>query len=130
MRAKVGTNGEVDNLFDNELKACTAMLAEMAGNVDTPSTKNSDMQFYKRLKSREKEIKEDIEDVCERLKPRAQPAGKTVFRGWARMALPLSSFKLYKVGRPFLGESRPSEVRAEAQVSLSGCRGDVRARRD
>ena len=73
------------------------------------------------------EIKEDIEDVCERLQPRLQQSGKTVFRGWARMALPVASFKLYKVGRPLLGEARPSEVRAEASISLSGCRGDVAA---
>ena len=73
------------------------------------------------------EIKDDIEDVCERLKPRAQLMGKTVFRGWARMALPLASFKLYKVGRPQLGETKPSEVHAEAAISLAGCRPEVSA---
>jgi len=73
------------------------------------------------------EIKEDLEDVCERLRPRRQLTGKTVFRGWARMALPLVDFKLYKVGRPHLGENKPSEVRAEATVSLAGCRPEVAA---
>ena len=46
------------------------------------------------------EIREDIEDVCDRLKPRVQLSGKTVFRGWARMALPVSTFKIFKVRPP------------------------------
>ena len=43
------------------------------------------------------------------------------------MALPLVDFKLYKVGRPHLGENKPSEVRAEATISLAGCRPEVAA---
>ena len=63
--------------------------------------------------------------MVERLKPRAQLSGKTVFRGWARMAAPLSEFKLYKVGRPLLGETAPSMVKCEATISLAGMRPEV-----
>ena len=61
----------------------------------------------------------------QRLQPRRQMSGATQFRGWARMALPVQQLKLYKVGKPFLGEARPSEVRAECTVSLSGTRHEV-----
>ena len=73
------------------------------------------------------EIKEDLEDVVTRLSPRKQLSGKTVFHGWARMALPLASVKVYKVGQPLLGETKPSEVKCEAEISLAGCRPDVQA---
>ena len=71
------------------------------------------------------EIKQDIEDVVTRLQPRPQGNGGTAFKGWARMALPIGEFRLFKVGKPVLGEARPSEVRAEATVSLQGCRPEV-----
>lgn len=71
------------------------------------------------------EIKEDIQDAVERLQPRRQLSGQTTFKGWARMALPVQEVKLFKVGKPFLGEARPSEVRAECSVTLAGCRHEV-----
>ena len=43
------------------------------------------------------------------------------------MALPLAACKVYKVARPLLGESQPAEVRAEATLSLNGCRPEVAA---
>ena len=50
-----------------------------------------------------REIKQDTEDVVTRLQPRRQRAsGGTSFKGWARMALPISEFRLFKVGKPFL----------------------------
>ena len=33
------------------------------------------------------------------------------------MALPISEFRLFKVGKPFLGEARPSEARADAALA-------------
>eukprot|EP00966_Prymnesium_polylepis_P256833 5932703-Prymnesium_polylepis.1 len=71
------------------------------------------------------EIKQDIEDAVQRLQPRRQLSGATSFRGWARMALPVQELRLFKVGKPFLGEARPSEVRAECTVSLQGSRLEV-----
>lgn len=71
------------------------------------------------------EIKEDIEDAVQRLQPRRHLNGETKFKGWARMALPVQELKLFKVGKPFLGEARPSEVRAECSVTLAGCRAEV-----
>ena len=71
------------------------------------------------------DIKQDIEDAVTRMQPRQHMNGATQFRGWARMALPLADFRLFKVGKPFLGEARPSEVRAEASISLKGCRFDA-----
>lgn len=68
------------------------------------------------------DIKQDVEDALTRMQPRQLLSGATAFRGWARMALPLQDFRLFKVGKPYLGEASPSEVRAEAAVSLRGCR--------
>ena len=34
-------------------------------------------------------ILQDLEDVLQRLNPRKQLSGKTVFHSWARMALPV-----------------------------------------
>jgi intron-binding protein aquarius len=43
------------------------------------------------------------------------------------MALPIQSFKLQHVGKPNVGEHKPSEVRAEVQVTLSSFqRGAIR----
>ena len=66
------------------------------------------------------EVKEDIEDAVHRMQPRRTMSGSTVFKGWARMALPLTDFRLFRVGKPFLGELKPSDVRAEASINLGG----------
>lgn len=43
------------------------------------------------------------------------------------MALPIQSFKLQHVGKPNVGEQKPSEVRAEVQITLSSFqRGAIR----
>ena len=66
------------------------------------------------------------QDALTRMQPRAhRVGGGTLFKGWARMALPVQDFRLFKVGKPFLGESRPSEVRAEATLSLQGANPEV-----
>ena len=71
------------------------------------------------------EVKEDIEDAVHRMQPRRTMSGSTVFKGWARMALPLTDFRLFRVGKPFLGELKPSDVRAEASINLGGLRPEV-----
>lgn len=65
------------------------------------------------------EIREDIEDVVSRLKPWANTDGSTEFGGWARMALPISTFSVVEVGKPNVGENRPSRVRADITVELN-----------
>ncbi|PRP87317.1 intron-binding protein aquarius-like [Planoprotostelium fungivorum] len=69
------------------------------------------------------QIRMDIEDAVRRMDPRKEvvPSSngrsesvKTVFGGWSRMALALQDFSITSVGDPKLGESRPSQVLAEA----------------
>lgn len=45
--------------------------------------------------------------------------GEVVFGGWARMALPVQEFAVIDVGKPHIGERRPSRVRADVSVSLN-----------
>ena len=65
------------------------------------------------------EIREDIEDVVSRLRPWVNTDGSTEFAGWARMALPVSTFSVVEVGKPNVGENRPSRVRADISVELN-----------
>ena len=65
------------------------------------------------------EIREDIEDAVSRLKPWMNTEGVTEFSGWARMALPISTFSVVEVGAPNVGENRPSRVRADVTVELN-----------
>ena len=44
------------------------------------------------------------------MQPRQLLSGATAFKGWARMALPLQEVRLFKVGKPFLGEARSIAV--------------------
>ena len=54
-----------------------------------------------------------------RLSPRMTPAGLTEFGGWSRMAVSINGFAVTELGKPLLGESRPSRVVAEVSFSLS-----------
>ena len=54
-----------------------------------------------------------------RLKPWETSEGGTQFSGWARMALPIASFSVVEVGRPNVGENRPSRVKADVSVELN-----------
>ena len=80
------------------------------------------------------EIRADVEDVVNRMKPwyrsrdvvypvlvlfRVTPEGDTQFEGWARMAQPIISFSVVEVGRPRIGENRPSRVRADVAISIA-----------
>ena len=76
------------------------------------------------------EIRHDLMDALHRMQPQADDDGATRFRGWARMAVPLQHFSITEVGRPLVGESKPSHVTAELRYDLSGCRQDVGAEWD
>ena len=38
---------------------------------------------------------------------------KVIFKGWARMALPLQAFNVVEVRKPNVGQNKPASVRAE-----------------
>ena len=91
------------------------------------------------------EIRGDVEDAVSRLKPWSADTREVIFGGWARMALPITSFSIVEVAKPnigtilkfdeivfnfpfwlhkffiyiFLGEKQPSRVRADVSVTLS-----------
>jgi intron-binding protein aquarius len=65
------------------------------------------------------EIRQDIEDAVIRMLPWQSEENEVVFGGWARMALPIQDFAVVEVGKPHLGERRPSRVRADVSVSLN-----------
>merc|ERR1719464_180534 len=61
----------------------------------------------------------DIEDAVTRLKPWSSDDGQVLFGGWARMALPITTFSIVEVAKPNIGEKQPSRVRADVSVNLS-----------
>lgn len=65
------------------------------------------------------EIRLDVEDAISRMKPRITPEGATVFHGWARMAQPITSITVFEVGKPNIGETWPSRVRADITLHLN-----------
>ncbi|KAJ1939405.1 hypothetical protein EC988_007318, partial [Linderina pennispora] len=62
------------------------------------------------------EIREDVKDAIKRLMPKVED--DVYFAGWARMAMPLSSFSIVDVQRPMIGQSAPSKVRADLSIDL------------
>ena len=71
------------------------------------------------------EIRQDVEDVVARMQPWRAEDGKTIFNGWARMALPIQTFTIVEVAKPNIGEKQPSRVRADVMVHL-GVRDNVK----
>jgi len=71
------------------------------------------------------EIREDMEDCLRRMAPVLEPDGATSYSGWSRMGLPVKQFTLRGVGKPNLGESRPSEVQGEVMIDLGNLRGNI-----
>ncbi len=53
-----------------------------------------------------------------------------VFKGWARMALPMVDFAVIEVQKPNVGDSRPATVTADIVINTAGLRGDVRSEWD
>lgn len=65
------------------------------------------------------EIRQDMEDIIPRMKPYTNNLGETQFTGWSRMAQPITGFTIIEMGKPNIGETRPSSVRADIQVHLN-----------
>ncbi len=42
---------------------------------------------------------------------------KVVFRGWARMAMPIDSFSVVEVRKPNVGEAKPAAVTADIVIN-------------
>jgi intron-binding protein aquarius len=73
------------------------------------------------------ELRQDIEDAVVRSRPYYSFEDQTVcFAGWSRMAQPVINFSIADVGKPRVGEDKPSHVRANLTVDLELCRDDVR----
>ncbi len=64
------------------------------------------------------ELRQDVEDCVERLKPGLDADSQPAFYGWSRMAQPILKFAIVEVGRPNVGEARPSSVRADVTIGL------------
>jgi intron-binding protein aquarius len=72
------------------------------------------------------EIREDMNDVIKRVDAKRLVDGRTVFNGWARMAVPIDSFSVTEVKKPNIGETKPAEVKAEVNFELSQFSGYIR----
>lgn len=72
------------------------------------------------------EIREDISDSIQRVCPRQGIRGETVFGGWARMALPISSCAVDEVSSPIIGEQVPRCVKCSVNIDLKSCSGSLR----
>ena len=64
------------------------------------------------------DIRQDIEDAVRRLAPAPTRDGRVTVRGWARMAVPIKSFTIVDVAKPKLGETKPSQVRADVTFDI------------
>ena len=72
------------------------------------------------------DIRQDMEDAILRLQPYAttqmaaegatDPSSLTQFRGWAKMAIPVGPLRIVHVGKPRVGETKPSIVLGEVGV--------------
>ncbi|XP_076822195.1 RNA helicase aquarius-like [Clavelina lepadiformis] len=65
------------------------------------------------------EIRNDIEDAVHKMRALAAEDGGCVFRGWARMALPVQTFSIVEVAKPNISESCPSQVRADVSIAVN-----------
>ncbi|GMH36875.1 hypothetical protein BSKO_04748 [Bryopsis sp. KO-2023] len=76
------------------------------------------------------EIQEDIADVLGRMGATLDEDGNTKFRGWARMATPITAYKISQVQKPRIGEDKPASVLAEVTFDTTGLRGEIRSQWD
>eukprot|EP00210_Caulerpa_lentillifera_P003794 g3624.t1 len=72
------------------------------------------------------EVREEIHDVLDRLGERRLDNDRLLFKGWARMATVLESFKITEVANPKLGELKAASVKAEIIFNTQFMREEVR----
>ncbi|KAL1841282.1 hypothetical protein VTK73DRAFT_3517 [Phialemonium thermophilum] len=71
-------------------------------------------------------IRRDIEDVVRRLQPEIARSGETIFKGFSRMALPISKPTILEVMPPHVGDDFPSAVRAEVVIDVKNLSEGIR----
>ncbi|CAK0785152.1 hypothetical protein CVIRNUC_008358 [Coccomyxa viridis] len=78
------------------------------------------------------EIREDLGDVLSRVSAAwdQDEEDKVVFKGWARMALPVQAFNVVEVRKPNVGQNKPASVTADILLDTKRLRGDVRSEWD
>ena len=73
------------------------------------------------------ELRQDIEDACIRLRPYFSYAEQCVcFGSSSRMAQQIQNFSLIEVGKPNVGETAPSRVRADITLDLENLKNEIR----
>jgi len=73
------------------------------------------------------EIKQDIQDVIERIHPVFDSKGSLKdFDGWSRMAIPIKSFKILVSKKPKIGKKYSEEIIADIEYSLNGIQPHIR----
>ena len=73
------------------------------------------------------EIREDIRKAVKLIRPKLSSSTmNTVFTGFARYAVPTISFGIRKVGKPLIGETKPSTVVGEVTVNLAPFNANIR----
>lgn len=73
------------------------------------------------------DAREHFKECVQALTPKLDALGESVhFAGTAREALPLQEVTVTEVGKPMVGESRPSRAKADVSLSLNGLHPSVR----
>ncbi len=77
------------------------------------------------------EIKQDIQDVIERIHPVFDTKGiLRDFDGWSRMAIPIKAFKILVSKKPKIGKKYSEEIVADIEYSLNGIQPHIRSEWD
>lgn len=77
------------------------------------------------------ELRQDIEDAIIRLRPyNSFEEETTAFASWSRMAHPIQNFNIIEIGKPNVGEKRPSKVRAEVTVNFESSKAQIKGEWD
>ncbi|KAE9374541.1 DEAD helicases superfamily protein-like protein [Stipitochalara longipes BDJ] len=72
------------------------------------------------------EIRKHIEDVIKRMQPSTSPTGQTSFRGFSKMALPITKPAILEVVPSLVGDDKPSAVRSEITLDVSRLAENIR----
>lgn len=76
------------------------------------------------------EIREDIQEAIPHLLAYINNEGRTAFRGWSRMGVPIREFRIMEVKQPNIGEVKPASVTAKITYSISSYRAQIRSEWD
>lgn len=63
-------------------------------------------------------IRKDVESAIRRLRPESRRPGETSFQGFSKMALPTTKPSILEVVPAFVGDDKPSLVRAEISIDV------------